>query len=370
MAAAKANKSAYGQCLASFDAHSAHVPAPRWQNVESGKYFGWSDAERRAIEFAHLMSTRSHAVTDGDFTQLVQAFGEKITACMVLFTAYCNMQDRLLTCLLTSAESDTQDESLAPPEISFDPSVFCLDRKFQTPIDVPAKQNKHAPSTAMVDPQWSQISHEVLQEKIMLQKLKPTRLPIPPWQEVLVNLPPGLFSEECDIVWYRIVFGFAPELAVPFERFMRTLSAETSDRYSRVFGTSLFWIVTRAVQCPYCMGHCEMNWEVAGLSKEDIQNLSRSLASDDWSKFTQQEQTAFSFGRKLSYAPAEITRRDLEALHDSFGRQLALFIAVQASRYHYMVRVSNGFQLRLESENVFYNFWNRMKPNSPNTTST
>ena len=27
---------------------------------------------------------------------------------------------------------------------------------------------------------------------------------------------------------------------------------------------------TRAIRCPYCMGHCEMNWEVAGLTRDEI----------------------------------------------------------------------------------------------------
>ena len=39
----------------------------------------------------------------------------------------------------------------------------------------------------------------------------------------------------------------------------------------------------------------------------------------------------------------------------------ALFVALHASRYHYMTRISNGFQLTLERDNVFYAYWN-VKP--------
>ena len=31
---------------------------------------------------------------------------------------------------------------------------------------------------------------------------------------------------------------------------------------------------------------------------------------------------------------------------------------LNASRYNYMTRISNGFQLKLERENVFYDYYN------------
>ena len=35
---------------------------------------------------------------------------------------------------------------------------------------------------------------------------------------------------------------------------------------------------------------------------------------------------------------------------------------LNASRYHYMTRISNGFQLKLERENVFYDYYNTKPP--------
>ena len=62
------------------------------------------------------------------------------------------------------------------------------------------------------------------------QRDKPTRLPIPEWDAVARNLPEDLGQKPSDIVWYRIAFGYAPELAVPFERYMRTAGAEVVER--------------------------------------------------------------------------------------------------------------------------------------------
>ena len=86
------------------------------------------------------------------------------------------------------------------------------------------------------------------------------------------------YDKPLDLVWYKIAFGYARELAVPFEIYMRTAGAEVTRNWDRHFGNCLFWMVTDAVHCPYCMGHCEMNWEVMGLGPGQIADLSRILA--------------------------------------------------------------------------------------------
>ncbi len=39
-----------------------------------------------------------------------------------------------------------------------------------------------------------------------------------------------------------------------------------------------------------------------------------------------------------------------------------------ASRYHYMTRISNGFQLTLEKDNVFYQYYNQKPPELTETS--
>ena len=161
-----------------------------------------------------------------------------------------------------------------------------------------------------------------------------------------------------DIIWYRIVFGYAPELAVPFELVMRTAGAEAGANWDRIFAGSLFWVTTQAVQCPYCMGHCKMNWEVAGLTSDEIAARSRLLAAHDWTAFPLREQQALEFERKLSEAPWAISDEDVGRLQAGFGIEMALVLIFHACRYHYMTRISNGFQLTLERENVFWDYFN------------
>ena len=108
---------------------------------------------------------------------------------------------------------------------------------------------------------------------------------------------------------------------------MRTNMAEMRTKMDRVFGISVFWVVTRTIDCPYCMGHCEMNWEVAGLSKSLIAERSQLLAGDDWSSFPAAEQRAFAFARKLTRYPGRISAEDIDTLKHDFGAERALFVA-------------------------------------------
>ncbi len=365
--AAHANRCPYGLAYATADARRAGLTESKLQALDQPGYPGWPDDQRAALEFAHTMTVDSDSVTDEEFARLVHHFGEKQAASMVLLLAYANFQDRLLLCLDAPIEFGGP---IPPSDYEFDPASFvqATTPPPATPKPALAKAaaNPHADSHA----RWSRNTYEILQDRLENQRRKPTRLRIPEWNEVAANLPDGLIKRPSDIVWYRICFGYAPELAVPFEYFMRTAGAETNAKWDRIFGQSLFWVTTEAIKCPYCMGHCEMNWEVAGLTKTEIADRSRLLASEDWSSFSPAEQHAFAFARKLTKTPWAISDNEIEGLKNDFGADRALIVALNASRYHYMTRISNGFQLKLERENVFYEYYNTASPSTTVSDAT
>ncbi len=361
---ANVNHCDYAMQAALLDLQSAEVSVVKIESLTNGDWKQWSHEERNALSFARQMTHDSNAIPDERFAELVKDFSDRQAASMVLLAAYGNMQDRLLLCLGADAVTDRQDGVLSALKISFDPSVYVIQQqhpRVTESTDLNFQKLSDLDNQSGIDSAWSKLDYVNLQQRLQTQREKPTRLPIPDWKAVESNVPAGMFKGPSDIVWYRIVFGYAPELAIPFERFMRTAGAETSERYGRIFGTSMFWVVTRAMECAYCMGHCEMNWEVAGLSFDQIAQRSRALASDDWSAFSPQQQHAFAFARKLSQHPENISKTDVADLHTDFGAETALVIAMHVSRYHYMTRISNGFQLKLESENVFYDYWNKSR---------
>lgn len=360
--AAHANSSPYAQSVALEDLKRRGIGEDLIAGLNASDYSQWSPSEQAALEFARKMTVASETVTDEEFARLVADFGDKHAACMVLLMAYSNFQDRLLISLQTVFNPEI--DSVPAPRIQFPPSGL-LPAAPPSPAPPPAKKPLPQPAGQDLvpdDPDWTAVSYDDLQVRLDNQRQRQTRLPIPEWSVIAKNLQPGLFRGPSDIVWYRIVFGYAPELATPYEIFMRTAGAETSPDYDRIFGQSLFWITTRAIGCPYCMGHCEMNWEVAGLSHEEIAQRSRILSSNDWSSFPESEQLAFAFARKLTKSPGSIASADLDGLRHAFGDRKALIVMLHAGRHHYMTRISNGFQLTLERENVFYDYWNVKRP--------
>ena len=360
---ADANRCEYAKACALADAKRAGAEDSLLQGLVNHDPSNWSAADQAALTFARKMTLDSASVTDEEFAQLVKHFNEKQAASMVLLMAWSNFQDRLLLCLRAPLEANGP---LPPVNVEFPAETFVF-RTTPPPAKLPAQaalesvDTAPANSTIPFDSSWASQSYELLQDRLRAQEQKPTRLRIPDWEEVAPNLPPGLFARPSDIIWYRIVFGYAPELAVPFELVMRTAGAESSGKWDRIFAQGLFWVTTRAVECPYCMGHCEMNWEVAGLNRDQISDRSRILASDDWSSLSAGEQLAFAFARKLARSPWEISDEDVLQLQEELGDSNAFLVMFNASRHHYMTRISNGFQLKLEKENVFYDYYN-VKP--------
>lgn len=353
--AAHANRCAYAEAYAAADARLAGLDQAKVDALGREGYPGWPASERAALDFARKMTVDSDGVTDAEFTRVVQDFNPNQAASMVLLLAYANFQDRALICLGAQVEPGGP---LPPTEIAFDPAAFAVSPS--APPTSPASTLPKPSGKDVVDDDstWAEMTYDALQTRMEAQRRKPTRLPIPTWDQVASKLPPGFMKRPSDIVWYRIAYGYAPELAVPFEVYMRTAGAEAGPRYGRVFGQSLFWVTTKAMKCPYCMGHCEMNWEVAGLTKPEIAERSRLLAGDDWSSFPPAEQRAFAFARKLTATPWAVTADDMATLRRDHGPDKAMIIALNAARHHYMTRISNGFQLTLERENVFFDYWN------------
>lgn len=155
------------------------------------------------------------------------------------------------------------------------------------------------------------------------------------------------------IVWSLMTYGYAAELQIPWSIATRTMWAELPG--DRVFEESLFWIQTRTIECNYCMGHCEMLLEVAGLDKREIAERTSHLASNDWAAFPVEEQRAYAYARKLSKAPWTLTTEDYRTLEQDLGTAKAMSTFWWLCRGLYMTRISDGFQLPLERENVFSN---------------
>ncbi len=356
--AAHANHCAYAEAYAAFDARRAGLDDGAIAALRDGDHSRWSDSDRAALEFARKMTVASSQVTDDEFAALAKSFGEKKAAAMVLLMAYANFQDRLLTCLGSPVE---EGGPTPPVDVAFKPGTLVSHANPPKPPTIPSLPKPTGKDLVNDDPGWAEQSYDALQSKLEKQRSRSTRLRVPSWDEVKAGLPEGVTTHGTRVVWSLVAFGYVPELAAPWENLMWINGEENGRRFDRVFGLSVFWVVTRAIDCPYCMGHCEMNWEVIGMTPAQIAERSRALSGDDWSSFPAAEQRAFAFARKLTRTPGEITQGDVRSLERDFGADPAISLLMYACRCNYMVRVSNGFQLSLERDNVFWDYYG-LKP--------
>lgn len=357
---AHANRCNYSEAYALADLKRAGL-SPAAIQILTGPSAAWPEADREPLEFARLLTVAAPTIPDELFERLRVRYGDKQVAAMVLLAAYGNFQDRIVLGLNLPLEADGP---LAPLEVTFGEDAFQL-------VPLMPAQNKLAPLTGSgqtvvaEDREWSDLSYDELQSRLERQRNRKPRLPIPAWEDVKPKLPPAVAARPTRIVWNLVCSGYVPELAIPWSTATRTMWAETKP--DRVFEESLFWIQTRSIGCNYCMGHCEMLLEVAGLDKNGVAERTRKLAGSDWSAFPPAEQRAYAYARKLSRTPWELTAVEYATLETDLGPDQAMATFWWLCRGLYMTRVSDGFQLPLERDNVFQDFYRKPAESSPAT---
>ncbi|WZO99281.1 carboxymuconolactone decarboxylase family protein [Isosphaeraceae bacterium EP7] len=355
---AHANRCAYSEAYALADLRRAGADDASIATL-IGDPAGWPQSDREPLEFARLHTLAAPTIPDSLFASLRETYGDKGVASMVLLGAYGNFQDRIVLGLGLPIE---EGGPLAPLKVTFAPGAFQAAPILPPQAGLPQLLSQ-GETVVDRDPRWSSLSYDELQSRLEKQRARTPRLPVPTWDEVKKGLPPEFAGRPTRIVWNLVCSGYVPELAVPWSTSTRTMWAET--KADRVFEESLFWVQTRAIQCNYCMGHCEMLLELAGLDKEAVAERTRKLAGDDWSAFPPAEQRAYAYARKLSQTPWDLTRADYETLERDLGPDRAMATFWWLCRGLYMTRVSDGFQLPLERENVFEDFENKVPSTDP-----
>jgi alkylhydroperoxidase family enzyme len=351
---AHANHCAYAEAYALADAGRAGLGDAAIEALRRGDWSGLPDGEKAALEFARKMSVASATVSDGEFQALEKQYGRKTVAAMVILMAYSNFQDRLLLCLGSPLEPGgplPAVEVFVSPAPESGPPRRRLGQA--SPLTNPTGND-----LVEDDLEWISVTYGELQERLERQRGKTSRVPEPKYDEIYRLWPAGIAKAEprpTRIIWNLVCSGYQPEMASAWMACGRgPAAASEKTRLDPIFANTLFWVITRSLNCTYCMGHCEMLLEVAGLSKPEISHRTRILAGDDWSSFPPEEQRAFAFARKLTRAPWTVTAAVIGGLERDFGPERALAVVYNACWGNYMTRVSNGFQLRLERDNIFF----------------
>jgi alkylhydroperoxidase family enzyme len=116
----------------------------------------------------------------------------------------------------------------------------------------------------------------------------------------------------------------------------------------RDFKVMFFWIVSRANNCHYCLGHQENKLSSSGLSDDKIAAL-----DCDWSVYVEAEQAAFAFVLKLTHEPHKIGDADLKAIGKHYKPLQVLEIVFTVAGYNAMNRWTDSLGIPTEEHRVY-----------------
>jgi AhpD family alkylhydroperoxidase len=101
-----------------------------------------------------------------------------------------------------------------------------------------------------------------------------------------------------------------------------------------------FWVVSRANNCLYCLGHQEAKLAAAGLADTKIAALDA-----DWTALDPAQQTVLAFARKLTVEPHRIAASDIAALKRHFSDAEVVELTLSVARFNAINRWTSGLGL-------------------------
>jgi len=241
--AAHLNRCSYSEAYASADLRRAGV---RDEDIRAlaGELANLPEQERAALVFARKMTLDAATVTDDEMARLRQLHGDKNVVALTLLLAYASFQDRLLGALGVDVEPDGP---YPPREV-----IVAKDVRAAAP-ERPRLQDRAAASSSglFADAEWTALEFGDLQKAMEAQRARPTRIPVPTWEEARKSLPPESYANRppLRIQWSLVCLGYQPELASAWSACTRAFAEDS--KQDRVFEELLFWVVTRSLRCFY-----------------------------------------------------------------------------------------------------------------------
>jgi alkylhydroperoxidase family enzyme len=241
--AAHANGCSYAEAYALADLRRAGA-----MDTEIAALMGdprqWPAEELPELTFARKLTSEAYKVTDEEVAFLRKKQGDANLVALVQLLAHANFQDRLLLALGLKRELNGPLPPLAvrfrkPFTGSAAPPIR------QVPQDAPRTTRKER----IDDGAWTKLDFDYLQLQLRGQQDRQPRITVPPFDLVRKHLPTFPKDKELKIRWSLVCVGYQPELASAWSQCTRSFGTEA--KQDRVFEESLFWVVTRSLQCFY-----------------------------------------------------------------------------------------------------------------------
>jgi alkylhydroperoxidase family enzyme len=222
---------------------------------------GLPEAERLALQVVRLLTEAAYSLSDAQVARLVELYGEKNVMAIVLVAAYGNFQDRLLLGLGVQVEPDGPFPPVRvrfhkpPPPETPEPKKDAPTQKAQAKPKrklSPPAQNPPILPEKVDDPEWTALPFEALRDRLKSQiARRQARISVPDSDTVRNNLPNGIPrpTKPIRIAWSRVTMGHQPRLSAAWSAGLRAFREESD--LNPEFHESMFWVVTRSLQCFY-----------------------------------------------------------------------------------------------------------------------
>jgi alkylhydroperoxidase family enzyme len=240
-AAADALGSEYGRATALADLKRAGAPADEVRRLTEDRP---SDGERRLLALARQLTTAAYLVTDEQFAAVLDQLGPEKMVAAVHTVAFANFENRVTMALGVKVEAGGPVPPLSVK----------LDRERRAVVKAPPRPAWDAVTSARpkkeydAPPDWKEVPYEQLEERLATQKERTPRVPIPD-RSKFEKFPPAARRQAETILWNTISDGYQPEMTDAWFGMLAEYRADS--RTDRVFGSTLFWVVTRANDCFY-----------------------------------------------------------------------------------------------------------------------
>ena len=231
-AAADANHCDYAKAMAAadYDRAAGHPSDLAKLMKDEAKL---PEADRLGAAFARKMMSDAAGVTDAEVKKLIDLLGDERVVALVALLAHASFQDRMFLAMNVSPESGGVP---APVVAKFGRPKIAPHK----PADTPAEEAKAEPTDV-----WKKGRTGMAE-----QKKRPGRIAVPTEEAVAARMGkthPGLWQN--GIIWSRVCYGHQPELTDGWFDTANAFRQESG--LDGVFGNSLFWTVTDALNCFY-----------------------------------------------------------------------------------------------------------------------
>lgn len=200
--------------------------------------------DRMVLKFARKLTAAGYSLSDAEMKAIIDRLGPERAVALVHTVAFANFHDRILLALGVEVE---KDGPYSPIDFKYNPTQPALAEAparpaWDTVKDLVPKSTYRAPTD------WKEVGFEALEQSLRSQQARSARIAIPD-KSRFEKLMPDIKQQAEKIVWMQVSAGYQPEMTTAWFAAYRGYQQE--GKQNPLFGSTMFWIVTRANDCFY-----------------------------------------------------------------------------------------------------------------------